>query len=506
MRKLRTVLATVTLSAVLALCGCSAGSTATRVGRIADANAVVVATFGPPASLDFTRTAGAAIPGALMKNVYEGLVQIDEQGDVQPLLATSWERSADGQEYVFHLREGVHFSNGDLFTADTAKFSIDRVSSDAWTNGLKSQMSVVESTEAVDPHTLKVHLKRPSNQWLWAMGTFVGAMMTPAGVEKLAEEPIGTGPYELEHWAVGQSLTFSAREDYWGERPANDTAAIRYFSDAVGATNALQSGDVDVVWAMQSPELLDVLRARGDYQVQVGTTNGEVLLSMNNQRAPFNDVRVRQAVMHAIDRQAVIDTAWDGYGVDTGGVPVPPTDPWFEKSEQYPFDPDKARELLAEAGINEDNNDVVFTVPSLPYASAISELVVSQLKDIGLDVTIQSVEFPAVWLSQVLKGKDYDMSLIAHVEPRDLTTLFSKGYYLGFDDPATAELFARADTGSAEEYPQLMNQAVDNIMANAAADTLFNFPNIVVARQGITGIEPDVRTDGIALAGLGKQP
>lgn len=505
MRKLRTVLVAVTIASVLTLTGCSAGSTATRVGRIADSGAVVVATFGAPASLDFTRTAGAAIPGALMKNVYESLVQIDEQGNVQPHLATSWERSADGREYVFHLREDVHFSNGDLFTAETAKFSIDRVNSDAWTNGLKAQMAVVERTEVLDQHTLKVTLKRPSNQWLWAMGTFVGAMMTPAGVDKLAETPIGTGPYVLDHWAVGQSLTFSARDDYWGVHSANDTAAIRYFSDAVGATNALQSGDVDLVWAMQSPELIGVLRARGNYQVEVGTTNGEVLLSMNNQRAPFNDVRVRQAVMYAIDRQAVIDTAWDGYGVDTGGVPVPPTDPWFEKSEQYPFDPEKARQLLQEAGINESNNDVTFTVPSLPYASAISELVVSQLKDVGLDVKIQSVEFPAVWLSQVLKGKDYDMSLIAHVEPRDLTTLFSKGYYLGYDDPATAELFARADAGSSEEYPQLMGQAVESIMNAAAADTLFNFPNIVVAREDVTGIEPDVRTDGIALAGLGKQ-
>lgn len=489
--------------AAISLTACSAGSTATRVGRIADDGAVVVATFGPPASLDFTRTAGAAIPGALMKNVYEGLVQIDSQGAVQPLLATSWDRSPDGKEYTFHLREDVKFSNGDDFTADTAKFSIDRVKTDAWTNGLKSQMKVVEATEVVDRHTLKVRLSRPSNQWLWAMGTFVGAMMTPNGVDKLAERPVGTGPYVVEHWAVGQSLTFEARPDYWGPKPANNVAAIRYFSDAVGATNALQSGDVDVVWSMQSPELIDVLRG---YHVQVGTTNGEVLLSMNNARAPFNDVRVRQAVMYAIDRQAVIDTAWNGFGLDTGGVPVPPTDPWYQPSQQYPFDPDRARQLLKEAGINETNNTVTFTVPSLPYASAISELVVSQLRDVGLNVKIQSVEFPAVWLSQVLKGKDYDMSLIAHVEPRDVTTLFSKGYYLGYDSPAVAELFAKADAGSEEEYATYMRQAVDAIMNDAAADTLFNFPNIVVSDRRITGIDPQVRTDGIALAGLEKRP
>ncbi|MDU0479285.1 ABC transporter substrate-binding protein [Staphylococcus chromogenes] len=498
---------TATLACAGLVTACSAGSTATRVGRIANSNAVVVATFAAPASLDFTRTAGAAIPGALMANVYESLVRINAQGDIEPWLATSWDISADRTEYVFHLREGVKFSNGDDFTADTAKFSIDRVKTDAWTNGLKAQMKPVKNTEVIDKHTLKVTLDKPSNQWLYSMATFVGAMMTPSGVDKLATQPVGTGPYVVDQWAVGQSLTFTARDGYWGQPPHSQTAAIRYFSDAVGATNALQSGDVDVVWAMQSPELIKPLTARGNYDVHVGTTNGEVLLSMNHRRAPFNDVRVRQAIMHAIDRQAVIDTAWDGYGTDTGGAPVPPTDPWFEKSERYPFDPERARQLLLEAGINESNNDIVFSVPSLPYTSAISELVVSQLKDVGLDVTIESTEFPAVWLAKVLKGKDYDMSLIAHVEPRDIPTLFgNKDYYLGYDSPATRDALAKADAGSQEEYAQYLGQAVDQIMADAAADTLFNFPNIVLARHGVTGIDPNVRTDGLDLAVIAKPP
>ncbi|AKK03656.1 ABC transporter substrate-binding protein [Corynebacterium epidermidicanis] len=498
--------ALITCVGLLTVTACSAGSTATRVGRIADSDAVVVASFGPPASLDFTRTAGAAIPGALMINVYESLVRVDEHGEIQPWLAESWETNPERTEYTFHLRPGVKFSNGDAFTAETAKFSIDRVKGDAWTNGLKAQMKPVAATEAIDEHTLKVTLSKPSNQWLFSMATFVGAMMTPNGVDKLATDPVGTGPYVVEQWAIGQSLTFSAREDYWGAAPENRTAAIRYFSDAVGATNALQSGDVDVVWAMQSPELIRPLTARGGYHVQVGTSNGEVLLSMNNKRAPFTDPRVRQAVMYAIDRQAVIDTAWDGYGTDTGGVPVPPTDPWFEPSTAYPFDPEKARQLLKEAGINETNNKIVFSVPSLPYTSAISEIVVSQLRDVGLDVTIESTEFPAVWLSKVLKGKDYDMSIIAHVEPRDIPTLFGNpDYYLGYNSPEVVAALQAADSGSPEDYEKFMAEAVDTIMADAAADTLFNFPNIVVARDNIAGIDPNVRTDGLNLKVIAKK-
>ena len=194
MRKIAKILFSTGLVGLLA--ACSAGSTASSgVGdAVVDtpatsaAHTIVVGTTAPPASLDFTTTSGAAIPQALMGNVYEGLVRIDQDSTIQPLLATSWELDDAGTTYTFHLREGVKFSNGDEFTADTAKFSIDRVAD--WSNGLKASMSVVDHTEVVDQHTLKVVLKQRSNGWLWSMGTLVGAMMTPNGV---ANRTIGVG-------------------------------------------------------------------------------------------------------------------------------------------------------------------------------------------------------------------------------------------------------------------------------------------------------------------------
>lgn len=487
--------------ASLALAACSAGSTATQTAAIADSGAVVVAVSGTPATLDFTTTGGAAIPQAMMSNIYETLVRIDDDGHIVPWLATDWDVSEDRTVYTFHLRDGVTFANGSPFTAETAKFSIDRVLSDAWTNGLKKLMSPVADTRVVDTHTLEVTLNAPSNQWLFAMGTFVGAMMTPDGVDALATDPVGTGPYTVTDFALGQSITFAARDDYWGEAPRNDAAAIRYFADAVGATNALRSGDVDAVYSMQSPELLDTITAHGHYNVEVGTTNGEVLLSMNNRRAPFDDIRVRRAVMYAIDRQAVIDTAWDGFGTDTGGAPVPPTDPWYEKSDRYPHDPEKARQLLAEAGIDGTNNRVVISVPSRPYATAVSEIIVSQLRDIGFDARIEATEFPAVWLQKVFRQHDYDMSIILHIEARDVPALFGDpDYYLGFDSPAVREDIARADAGSPEEYVSGMRAAVDTIMDQAAADTLFNYPNIVITAPGVTGANADAVDDALELA------
>lgn len=431
-----------------------------------------------------------------MSNVYEGLVRLDAQGDVQPLLATSWEISDDRMTYTFHLREGVQFSNGDPFTAHSAKFSIDRVKTD-WTNGLKSGMDVVESTEVLGEHTLEVSLSRPSNQWLWNMGTAIGAMMTEASVEKLSTAPVGTGPYTVTHWSPGRAIGFGARADYWGNKPLNDAATIRYFSDATASSNALQSGDVDIIWAMQAPEQLATL---DNFVVEVGTTNGEMLLSMNNQRAPFDDVRVRQAVMYAIDRQAVIDTALEGYGTDTGGVPVPPTDPWYQKSTHYLHDPERARALLKEAGA--EGTRITMSIPSLPYAQAASEILYSQLRDVGFEPVIEATEFPAVWLAQVMGQKDYDMSLIAHVEPRDIPTLFSPDYYLGFEDAQTQELLAAADSSPNEV--ELMQQAVDRIMDQAVADNLMNVANIVVMSPEITGVDPNVVSGALELSMIGR--
>lgn len=508
MQKIAKILFSTGLVGLLA--ACSAGSTASSgVGdAVVDtpatsaAHTIVVGTTAPPASLDFTTTSGAAIPQALMGNVYEGLVRIDQDSTIQPLLATSWELDDAGTTYTFHLREGVKFSNGDEFTADTAKFSIDRVAD--WSNGLKASMSVVDHTEVVDQHTLKVVLKQRSNGWLWSMGTLVGAMMTPNGVANLATKPVGTGSYVVDKWAVGTSLTMVARPDYWGGKIANDRAVFRYFGDAISLTNAVRSGTIDAAIGLQSPELLESLQADNNLVVEVGSTNGEVLLSMNNKRAPFTDVRVRQAVMYGVDRQAIIDTTWEGYGVETGGTPVPPTDPWYTGESEYQFDPARARELMAEAGAV--GTEITLSVPSLPYAQSASEILYSQLSDIGFKVKIESTEFPAVWLAKVLKGKNYDMSLIAHVEPRDIPHLFGNpDYYLGFDSPKVRELLAEADAAPEDKYAELMRQAVTEIMAQAGADTLFNLPMIVVTHNGITGIPRNSVADGLVLSGVKKE-
>ncbi|GAA1471905.1 ABC transporter substrate-binding protein [Corynebacterium felinum] len=491
------------LIATLLLCGCSAGITASQ-HNTSIPDSITIGTTTAPASLDFTTTAGAAIPQALMGNIYEGLVAIAEDGTITPQLARSWDISDDQRTYTFHLRENVTFSNGDAFNAHTADFSINRVKGDAWTNGLKKHMSIVEHTRVIDDYTLEVRLSHPSNTWLWSMGTLVGAMMSPGGIDTLATRPIGTGPYILDHWAVGTSLSLIARDDYWGTPARNNRVVFRYFLDPIALTNAVRSGTIDTAVGVQAPELIDALLADPHLNVEVGSTNGEVLLSMNHRRAPFNDLNVRKAVFYGIDRQALIDTTWEGYGIDTGATPVAPTDPWYTGSSNYPYDPDKARALLAQA--QAVGTDIAITVPTLPYAQAASELLYSQLTDIGFDVTLESAEFPAVWLSQVFKGHNYDMSLIAHVEPRDIGTIFGNpDYYLGVDSPRVQALLDDADRSAPEDYALMMGRAVEAIMDEAAAVTLYNLPWIVVSNKRVVGVPTNTVSDGLRVANIHLQ-
>ena len=467
----RTLVAAAALALPLAACGDSAPR-----------DNVVVAASAAPAGLDFTTTGGAAAPQALVGNVYETLVRIDASGTPVPHLAERVER--DGGVFTFHLRDGVTFADGAPFTADDAAFSIHYVQNE-WTNGLKAQMDPVTHVEVVNERTLRVAVEggeAAEDAWLWSMGTLTGAMMTPAGVDKLATAPLGTGPYTVKRFDVGEAIEFDAREDYWGGDVARD-GLIRYFDDPVSAVNALRVGDADVVWGMQAPQLIDTLPE--DIRVEVGTTNGEVLLSMNNTRAPFDDPDVRRAVAYAVDRAAVNEVVYNGLGTDTGGAPVPPTDPWYPGRDFYPFDPDKARELLAGR-----TPEITITVPNRPYAQEASELIYSQLRDVGFRVRLETVEFPAVWLNQVLKGHDYQASLVSHVEPRDVPMLFGNPeYYLGYDNAVVRERIAAGD----------MAGAVEQIMDDAAALTLTNAPNIVLYAPGVSGLDPNVVTDSLPL-------
>jgi len=485
-------------ASMLVLAGCSAGASSDQ-GSEAHDPSVVIGLTGEPVNFDFTTTSGAAIPQALMNNVYEGLVTVNQDGELVPQLAESWTVSDDGLTYDFVLQEGVTFSSGAEFTADDVKFSLERVKTD-WTINV-AKMTVLDHVEVVSPTEARVVLNRPSNSWLFDMGGTVGQMFDTDGVADLANTPVGTGPFTVTEFVVGDHISLEARDDYWGEKPAIDDVTLRYFADAVASTNAMRAGDVDMLYNMQAPDLVAQFETDDAVQVIDGTSNGEILLSMNNKAAPFDDIRVRQAVAYALDRKAILDTAWAGYGTEIGAM-VPPTDPYYEDlTGEYAYDPEKAKDLLEEAGVSDLS--IEFDVPTRPYATAVSEVVVSQLAEVGITATINSTEFPAVWLDKVFTKHEYQMSVILAVEARDLLPTFNvPTYYIGYDNSVIAPLAIAADQASEEEWIAGMKEITEQIVEDVPAVPLFLFPNIVVADADLTGIAGNSVTESLVLSGL----
>ena len=320
------------LTLVAALAGCSAGSTAYSSPS---ADSITIGFSAAPANLDFTRTDGAAIPQALLDNVYQGLVRLDANGAIVPQLATSWTVSPDRRTYDFQLRPGVTFTDGEPFTADTVKFSVDRVRT-AWTISLKSQMDVVDHVEAVDPLHARVVLKQPSNGWLFSMASRLGAMFAPNGVGNLATTPIGTGPYRLDRFNRGDSVVLKANPRLLGPE-----ARAR-----PGRPEVLPGPDRAEQRPAQQRHRRDQLRAdaRLPRAVQAsderfttiqGTTTGEVVLSFNNAKAALNDKRVRQAVNYAHRPQGPAGHRVGGQGPLIGSM-VPPLGPLVRGPRRRP--------------------------------------------------------------------------------------------------------------------------------------------------------------------------
>jgi len=485
--------------ASLALVGCSAGS---KTNDAEPDTSLTVGLLATPGNLDYTTTAGAAIPQALLYNVYEGLVKLNNDGKIIPLLASAWTVSDDGLVYDFTLQEGVTFSDGSPFTAESVKFSLERVK-DNWTANGPAYLDPIDSIEAVSDTEARITLSKPSNSWLFNMSGPVGTMFTESGIADLATAPVGTGPYTVSSFKTGDNLTLVANPDYWGEAPYMSDVTLRYFTDATAQTNALLSGDVNLVAGISQFQLVDQFKSNADFQVLEGASTGEVTLSMNNASEAFSDVRVRQAVMYAIDRQAVMDTVNSGFGLLIGSM-VPPTDPWYDASltDLYPYDPAKATALLSAAGVSDLT--VAFNIPNLPYAVAGAQVVKDQLSKVGITANVTSLEFPAVWLDDVFKNHDYDMSLIMHSEPRDITAFAAPTYYAGYNSPAVMAKFAAADAADPKAYVELMKEATTTMAEDAAADWLYLQPAISLADADLVGVPKNTPSLSLDLSTIAR--
>ena len=488
-------------AALIVLTACSAGSSTTPGSSPGGDQPLSIGLVAEPASLDFTTTDGAAIPQALLGNVYESLVKQDDSGKIVPSLAKSWKVSPDRKTYTFDLVDNAKFTNDKPFTAADAVFSINRVKT-AWTISLKAAMDAVAEAKALSPTQLQVTLTKPSNDWLFRMTTRIGAMFSESGVSALATTPIGTGPYKFSKWNRGDSIVLQRNDNYWGTKPFFQQITLKYFKDPTALNNALLTGTINVIGAVQAPEALSQFTSNSKYQVIEGTTNGEVLLSFNNSRPIFSDIRTRQAIRMAIDHKALLDTCFAGRGKLIGSM-VPPTDPWYEDLTGIaPYDLARAKSLLQASGAA--GKTLRLRLPTLPYATSCGQVVKSQLEQAGLKVQIDQLEFPAAWLTTVFKNADYDMSIIAHVEPRDLGAVFNPKYYTRYEDPTLQGYLAAADAGDEAAQVDNLKKAARRLSEQAAGDWLFLLPNLIVADKDLKGLPHNAITENFDLSRLSR--
>ncbi len=487
----------VTLVATLVVGACGGGSSGANSSS--SDTTLTVGLPSEPSTLDFTSNGDSPLP--LLYNVYETLVKVNQDGALIPSLAKSWDISPDRKTYTFHLVDNATFSNGDPFTAQDAKFSIERVKT--WTDSSKDAMDVVQSVTANDDHTLVVNLSRPSNDWLFRMTTRIGVMFTPNGVGDLANNAIGTGPYKFGSWKRGDSITLTRNDNYWGNKAGFTSIVLKFFKDATSANNALLSGTINAIGLIQSPDALDQFKNNPKYQIVQGTSNLEVLLAMNNSQGPMANKDMREAVKYGINHRALIDTCYAGYGTQIGSM-VPPTDPWYEDlTGRYPYDPAKAKQLLAASG--EADQTIQLTVPTLPAYQQCGQVVQSQLQQLGFKVNLTQLEFPAVWFQKVFTDGQYDLNITGHIQPRDICSVFEdKSYYTHYGNPAFKALCDKADAGTADEQVAYMKQASELLVDDAAADWLWLMPNLMVADNDIKGLPKNSVTESFDLTGVSR--
>ena len=445
-------------------------------------------TLEPAPGLDPTMAPAAAIGEVVHMSVLEGLTKINMDGKITPLLAESWTIDPDGKVYTFKLRKGVKFHDGEAFDASDVVFSFERAKSKESTNKAKKAVfDNISSVTAPDPATVILVLNQPDGNFPFRMGENPAVILDPKSAPTTATKPVGTGPFKFDAWAKGSSVTLSKNEAFRNAAAVKlKKVTFRFIGDSAAQVAALLGGDIDAMPRFGAFASMKQMQSDPRFSVVVGGTEGKTLLTINNRKKPFDDVRVRRAIAAAIDRKAIIDGAMEGLGVPIGSHMVPSDAGYVDLTSVNPYNPDKARALLKEAGVALPLN-VTLTLPPPVYARKGGEIVAAQLAKVGIVAKIENVEF-AQWLSGAFKG-NYDLTIISHVEPLDFDRYADPTYYYGYDSKAYRDLLA---SYNATIEPKARLKVLGDIQRQLATDSvaayLFQLPQVAVSRKPLKGI------------------
>ncbi len=445
--------------------------------------------------------------------IFETLVTYAKQSaELVPLLATSWEQSEDGKTWTFHLREGVTFHDGTPFDAGAVVFSLDRhVDPDnpyrfkgAFT--YSSNYRVIETMEAVDPHTVRFRLKEPSAVFLANLAMFPASIVSPAAVKEkgadVQRNPVGTGPFRFVKWVPAEKIVLEAYPDYWGEKPELGGVIFKPVKENAARLQQLKRGEIHM---MDNFSFSDIEPIVDDPDLVFESVTGMnfAYLAMNNTHPPFDKRKVRLAVAHALDKKKLIQLAVFGYGA-TGPNPMPPS-VWgyHDGIEDYPHDPDRAKALLEEAGFPDGFETELWAMPNprpyMPRPKEAAQIIKQDLAAVGIEAEIlsppwntyldkvQSGEHPLCILGWTTDNGDPDNFLWQLLSKENAVKGASQNVAFYRDDEVSEILDRAKSELDPGKRKALYEKAQERIHRDAPMIPLLYLPQMIAHRKEVEG-------------------
>ena len=421
---------------------------------------------------------------AVMHNVYEGLVLFNEDGEIVPGLAEIWQISDDGLEYTFHLRDDVTFHNGKHFSSEDVAYSYGLLSGLTTGSPLSSRFSTITEIDTPDDYTVIIRLASANAAFLEATRIAV----IPSGYIDSATSPVGTGPYKFVEYVPGQRIVLEKNDLYYDSSREGkiERAEVYIMTDESAIVTALQSGQLD----MAQVTGMDAEILERDFTIHSNPQNMVCLFALNNAIPPFNDIRVRQAINYAVNKEDIINGAFDGYAtrLDSNFSPVMGLYYNSDVENYYPYDPAKAKELLAEAGY-ERGFSFTITVPA-NYQQHVStaQIIAEELKAVGIDARLQLVEWGS-WLEDVYTNGNYETTVIGltgKLDPYEILTRFVSDYsrnFFHYDNSEFDTLIEEAMVESDESERIRLYKECQMILTEDAVCVWTCDPNLVIATR-----------------------
>ncbi len=464
-----------------------------------EAHVLNFALSGNPDTLDPQATSGT-LTFQVTRSLYDTLVEPDENGRLSPALAESWSVSDDSRTWTFHLRSGVRFHNGDLFTSADVKATLDRIRSEETASPKAGEFTVIETIETPDERTVVLRLSKPYAPLLSSLASGWGAILPKSLIESghdFGSKPVGTGPFVLLDWIRDSKIVLERNDDYWMKgRPFLDMVVINIVVERAVQVQALLAGELDAIYNVNKEDV-PVLESANGITLARNLTSLVMVMAMNTSRPPLDDLRVRQAINYAIDKQAVLDVAYGGGRVV--GTFMDYGDPYYvDFTDVYPYDPDKARALVAETGVGDTVLTMALPQNFEPHVRA-GELYQEMLKKVGINVELKLVDW-STWLSEVYSKADYDLTVIGHTGKLDpngrLGRYGTAATYVRWENPRAAELIERAAVTVDTADRKRLYTEVLGIMAREVPHVYVGTSyRYVATRSNVSGFRMDGKLD-----------